>query len=405
MNLGSALPIIGRSPSDETAQAGRRAIVCSAQHWHAPVHLSAHHLAKFLARRGWKACFLSTPTSFLHKLRFPHDADVRQRFADWRQGGGWDANGGIFHYTPLAVVPPSRTPGLDLNWLFRNWPRLTWPAVVPFLAGEGFSQPDLMVVDSALMLPLWQALGRPRLVYRVTDRNRDYPNQPAGLRALEDELAAAADLVLYTGKTLGPYVASLGAKQQLYVGNGVDMAHFEATRAMPLEYARIPAPRAVYVGTIAEWFDVDLVAQAAHALPHVSFVVIGPGASRLTALAARTNVHVLGARPYAEIPAYLQHAAVGLIPFRREGQAAFVDNINPLKLYEYMAAGLPVVSTAFQQIADLGSPTTIACDPADFIAAVNARTAVRSDGLSERAFARRFDWTHQFEPLAAHLAI
>ena len=88
---------------------------------------------------------------------------------------------------------------------------------------------------------------------------------------------------------------------------------------------------------MAEWFDTALLAATARALPQVSFVIIGPGSTRLTELADFRNVYLLGTRPYAVIPAYYQHAAVGLIPFTRAGHAAFVDSINPLKLYEYTA--------------------------------------------------------------------
>lgn len=386
-------------------QSARTAIVCSAQHWKAPVHLSAHHLAKFLADRGWTTCFLSTPTSFLHRLRYAGDADARQRFEDWRSNGGWATDRRIFYYTPLAVLPPSRTRGLDSEWLFRNWPRLTWPSIAPFLVSRGFARPNLMIADSALMLPLWHALGRPRLVYRVTDRNRDYPNQPAVLRTLEDEIASAAELVVYTGDALQPYLAEMGVTKTLCVGNGVDTTHFEASFSPPDDYTRIPSPRAVFVGTVAEWFDTALLAATARALPQVSFVIIGPGSARLTELADFRNVYLLGTRPYAVIPAYYQHAAVGLIPFTRAGHAAFVDSINPLKLYEYMAAGLPVVSTSFGQITKLGSPATIAANTDEFVAAVAICTSRPRDGRNERAFAHRFDWTHQFEPLAKRLDI
>lgn len=255
------------------------------------------------------------------------------------------------------------------------------------------------------MQPLWHALGRPRLVYRVTDRNWDYPNQPAGLRAMERELAGAADLVIYTGNTLDAYVADLAPKASLCIGNGVEVAHFAELRELPTEYRTIPGPRAVFVGTIAEWFDEDVMVSAARALPQVSFVVIGPGAATLTRLSKMANVHFLGTRPYATIPAYLQHADVGLIPFRRRGQEAFVDNINPLKLYEYMAAGLRVVSTSFRQIRELQSPATIAEDDSAFVSAIAALTQQPAIGTTERDFAHRFDWAHQFAPLAAHLGI
>lgn len=287
----------------------------------------------------------------------------------------------------------------------RAWPQLTWPRLAPFLAAQGFASPDLMITDSALMLPLWRILGEPRLVYRVTDRNASYPNRPASLDGLEVEIASAAELVVYTGRSLGNYVAGLGARDSLCIANGVDTAHFAEPARPPAEYSKIPAPRAVYVGTVADWFDADLIAATADQLPQVSFVIIGPGAERLTDRIKAANIHCLGPRPYAEIPAYLQHAAVGLIPFRRDGHQAFVDAINPLKLYEYMAAGLPVVSTAFEQVVALASPAAVPSDAAGFIEAIAEQVQAPGDGMRERAFAKQLDWSQQFAPLAIRLNI
>lgn len=384
----------------------RRAIVCSAQHWSAPVHLSAHHLAKFLVARGWHVAFVSTPTSLLHRLRFARDKVVVARFANWRSGGGRDLDGRLFHYTPLAAVPPARVPGLEADWLLHNWVRLAVPSVERVLGREGFGRLDLAVIDSALMLPLWQRLGRPRLVYRVTDRNADFPHQPAGLKAMERTLAAAAEMVVCTGETLLPYVAALSPRDSLCVPNGVDVAHFAMSRPLPTDLAAIPAPRAIYVGSLGAWLDFDLVARTAARLPQVSFVVIGPkGDATPQAATLPGNVHVLGPRPYAAIPAYLAGSDVGLIPFRRQGMEAFVDDINPLKLYEYMAAGLPVVSTPMAQVARLASPAVVVEDAEGMAAAIRAACARTDKGLAERAFAARYDWSGLFQPLAERLGL
>lgn len=388
----------------ETRRPTQRAIVCSAQHWDASVHLSAHHLATYLVDRGWMVAFLSTPTSLLHRLRFRDDPAQRQRYENWRQGGVWAAPSKLFYYTPLALLPPSRLPVLSASWVMRSWVQHTWPSLPRLLTQEGFASPDVMICDTALMQPLWQALGRPRLVYRVTDRNRDFPGKPAGLDGLERELAQAAELVVSTGSVLSTYVRTLGVSRHLCIPNGVDVAHFAAPRPFPAAYAAIPRPRALYVGSIADWFDEELLADTARRHPGIAFVVIGPGSSRLARLAGLRNVHLLGPQPYADVPALMQHADVGLIPFGSERLAAFIDDINPLKLYEYMAAGLPVVSTPMRQVAELGSPARIA-GGSDFSAAVGLAVSDGGDRTAERAFAAQFDWSKQFAPLATRLGL
>jgi glycosyltransferase involved in cell wall biosynthesis len=348
--------------------------------------------------------FVSTPTSLLHRLRFAADPVVRARFDDWRRGGGRDLGGRLFHYTPLALLPPSRLPLLNRRWLLEAWPRLTWPGAARHLASNGFAGFDLAVIDSALMLPLWRRLGSARLVYRVTDRNVDFPHQPSGLRAMEQALARAAEIVVCTGDTLLPYVARLAPKQSLCIPNGVDLAHFREPGAVPADLAAVPEPRAIYVGSLGAWFDRVLVERLAAALPEVSFVIIGPYGD---ALAGRgpppPNLHYLGPRPYASIPAYLAGARVGLIPFRRNGMEAFVDDINPLKLYEYMAAGLAVVTTPIAQVQALSSPAHVASDEAAMAGLVRRLCLAPGDGAAERAFAARYDWSRLFQPLVERL--
>ena len=381
----------------------RRVVMMSAHHWSSPIHLSAHHLAKFLVRQGCEVAFLSTPTSILHRLRFGSHGPHAQRFADWRAGGGRDVGGRLFHYTPLALVPPSKLPVLRSRAFFDAWPSLTAPRILSVLGRSGFARPDLMIADTAVALPLWRALGRPRLAYRVTDHNATYPGAPDHLHASERELAQAAELVIYTGDALADYAQRLAPGRTIAIGNGVDLDHFTRPRPRPADYAGIDRPIALYVGTIARWFDWEAVALAAARNPGVEFVVIGPdeGSGRPESLPV--NMRVLGPRPYADVPAFMQHAHVVLIPFRREGMEAFVDSINPLNLYEYFAAGLPVVASRFGQLVSLASPANLVDDGEGLADAVARLTSQTRDGDKEREFAARFGWDRQFTPLLGRL--
>ena len=154
------------------------AMIGSAQHWTAPIQLSAHHLARYLSKRGWRVCFVSTPTSFMHRLWFYNDPIKRERYRLAKNGMHYDANEKIHYYTPLTYLPPSRFPVLRRQWFFDSWPQFTHPQLQKTLDLHGFSRPDVVIFDSVVMNSVWELLGRPKLVYRVTDNNADFPGLP-----------------------------------------------------------------------------------------------------------------------------------------------------------------------------------------------------------------------------------
>ncbi len=143
---------------------------------------------------------------------------------------------------------------------------------------------------------------------------------------------------------------SLLNRNTVLVRHGVEHAHFaralEPATAIPEDVRRLPRPLFGFYGLIAPWVDLELLGELARAHPLGSVVLIGecnpqssPGLERLRAL---PNVHLLGRRDYASLPAYCKAFDVALLPFVL---SELTRNANPLKLREYLAAGLPVVAT------------------------------------------------------------
>jgi teichuronic acid biosynthesis glycosyltransferase TuaH len=124
-------------------------------------------------------------------------------------------------------------------------------------------------------------------------------------------------------------------------------------------------------------------------------VLIGPGspatAAAIAALAAREGVRVLGPRPYDRVPAYMQALDVGVIPFRAADP--FVQGINPNKVYQYLAAGVPVVTTPVLDLEPAPPHLAFATDPASMAAAVAATLAAPRDRAALRERARPHDWS------------
>ncbi len=109
-----------------------------------------------------------------------------------------------------------------------------------------------------------------------------------------------------------------------------------------------------------DWFDADLVNALTDELPEVDFVLIGPEKEIRPKLQARKILHLLGRRPFEALSSYLHHADVGIIPFNRTKHPNLVNAINPLKLYEYTACGLPVVATRWDELEQIHPPATYA---------------------------------------------
>lgn len=191
------------------------------------------------------------------------------------------------------------------------------------------------------------------VVYDNMDELSAFRGAPPRLLDLEAELFARADLVFTGGMSL--YAAKRRRHRSVHpFPSSIDVAHFHEARrrpAAPADQAVIGGPRAGFFGVIDERMDLDLVAETARLRPDWQFVMIGPVVKIDPAsLPTAQNIHWLGGKSYPELPGYLGGWDVGLMPFALNESTRF---ISPTKTPEFLAAGLPVLSTA---IADVVSP-------------------------------------------------
>jgi UDP-galactopyranose mutase len=161
---------------------------------------------------------------------------------------------------------------------------------------------------------------------------------------------ACSDLVFTGGVSLWEKRRDAHASVHLFPSS-VDRDHFGSARRglpAPPDLAAIPRPRLGWAGVLDERFDGALVAEAARLRPDWHWILLGPTARIDPAeLPKATNLHYLGPRPYADLPAYLGHVDVGVMPFARNAATRY---ISPTKTPEYLAAGLPVVSTPIADV-------------------------------------------------------
>jgi glycosyltransferase involved in cell wall biosynthesis len=146
----------------------------------------------------------------------------------------------------------------------------------------------------------------------------------------------------------------------------------------------IRRPIVGWFGMISEWVDLENVVQLAGAFPHCSFVLIGKSDVSLRCLEGRKNIHYLGWVPYAELPRFARYFDVGLISFRC---SRLTEAINPLKLLEYFALGLPVLATRIPELETMPGPIRLARSHAEFRSRLHELLGERGDSRSREAIA------------------
>jgi glycosyltransferase involved in cell wall biosynthesis len=168
--------------------------------------------------------------------------------------------------------------------------------------------------------------------------------------------------------------------------HGVDHALFagalNGVTSVPADLAALPGPRIGFYGTLRDWVDLELIAHVARARPAWSIALIGQQLGDLAAIRGLPNVHLLGQRAHAELPAYCKGFDVGLIPYRIDPRMPYV---NPLKMREYLSAGVPVVSTPVPEVVRYAHLCEIAEGGDAFVAAIDRALA---DGSAASRAAR-----------------
>ena len=165
----------------------------------------------------------------------------------------------------------------------------------------------------------------------------------ATVAPMERELAQKVDLILVVSKILARKFTN---PNTIILPHGVDYRLFSTPAQRPADLPE-DGPIAGFYGSISPWLDIDLLAQSAIAMPSWQFVFIGDIKTDISSLQALPNVHFLGPRPHHQLPSYVQHWNVAMLPFRNNRQ---IEACNPLKLREYLASGTPIAATAFPAV-------------------------------------------------------
>lgn len=370
-----------------------RDIVCFSNDWGGDP-LSKVHLMRILARDNrilWvNSLGNRAPTASVYDAR----RIARKALAALR--GVREVEPNLYVLAPLAVP----LPGSRVAWAINR--AALQLQLRRAMRSLGFERP---VVWSFLPSADWvaHALEPDLLVYHCVDEFSAFSDAPGeAVAQMEARLVKRADLVITSAERLYRSKRALNPSTVL-VRHGVDWRHFaqalDPRTEIPEEIAGLPRPILGFFGLIADWVDLELLEEVAQANPGGSLVLIGRVRTDVSRLRRLKNVHLLGPRPYARLPAYAKAFDVALLPFVANELTA---NSNPLKVREYLAAGLPVVSTAVPEVERLGL-CAIGRTRAGFLAQI--KRALRSPGprRARSARVRSESWEARVEEIRRHV--
>ncbi|MFM9903223.1 MAG: glycosyltransferase [Pyrinomonadaceae bacterium] len=271
----------------------------------------------------------------------------------------------IFVLNPLAI------PAYGNHTIVRLNQRLLIGQVKKAMSNLGFTNVINMVFNPAAGM-IAGRLGESELIYYCVDEYTAFTGSSA-LKEIEENLFRISDLVIVSAQKLYDSKKHFNPNTHI-IRHGTDWRHFrtaldEAT-VVPDEIAYLPKPLIGFHGLLADWVDFELIKKTAEHFSAGSVVLIGKiavdAAQKIKVLDDVSNVHFLGRKPYDELPAYCKGFDVAINPFAINELTLAA---NPLKVREYLAAGLPVVSTDIPEVRILAD-CLIGTSHEDFIAKI-----------------------------------
>jgi GT2 family glycosyltransferase len=241
-----------------------------------------------------------------------------------------------------------------------------------------------------------------KVVYDCMDDWQNWTTEPSVsdfALAEERSLAHDCDLLIVTAREFEQRYRREGLSP-VVVRNAADFRFFSADGPHSLPDA-IPRPVVGYYGAIADWFALDVLREVAQARPQYSFVLIGDNYRKdIGKLRKLPNVFLLGEKHYRDLPSYLRAFDVCLIPFV---PSALVKAVDPVKAFEYLSQGKPLVSTPMPELESLGDLAYFANGPQEFAGQIDAALTESDPSLAERriSFAADNTWAHRVDEIAA----
>ena len=350
-------------------------IIAFCKDWHEP-KTSNNHILEELAKRH-RVLWVNSITTRAPNLASGNDLrKIARKIRSWFRGVEC-IHENLRVLTPVVLPLPRSNLAQKLN---RHLVRI---AVRSAARSWGLRDPQLWIFPPNAV-DYVGLFGESRVVYYCVDEWSQFTHLDAGfIRDKEARLLQKADAVFVVSQRLFESKKALHPNLHL-VPHGVDHARFAGALSdgLPMagELRGLPRPIIGFYGNLYDWVDQGLLADIARMRPAWSLVLVGKIMCDASALRACPNIHLLGPRPYEDLPRFCKGFDVGIIPYRLDDPR--MQSVNPLKLREYLAAGLPVVTVDIPEIHAFPGEVLVANGPTEFVARIEQ--AIAQDSPSEK---------------------
>jgi len=363
-----------------------------------------HHILRGLSGLGWPVTYSNGP-HFVWELRQPKWAS-----AAWLSRCG-------------------HSDGIRLSWAGRSlvrWPRFTrWDKCVRWQFCRSLSRHAnwnrarhrIAYLFHPGFEPYLKELGRCTFVYHADDSFSKIPDWTEEYAVAECALVERSDLLIATSAGVRRNLPASGPHKANVLQNGAETEHFLKApwNHVPADLRLIPSPRIGYCGAINPKVDLRLIDEVARLKPDWHWVLVGKSVDQqfindpvsrdayakvYATVQNRPNIHFIGPRPYAEMPAYQAGMDVNVLCYRNDPGGWWTD-VSPLKLYEYLSVGRPVVSVPLEVLEPVRNVVRIAAGAKEWIDALDQ--AIYEGGVGDFAQRREIALAHDWREIVATL--
>jgi glycosyltransferase involved in cell wall biosynthesis len=342
-------------------------VVVASEKWESGNQTSKHHIVRQLLSRGSRVLYVENISMRSFGSEGARDFNKAWRVLRKFAGGRTAPLPGLHCVAPIYLPFPKLKVAAAINKVL-----VPWYLRRHLKALKMKSPVYLYFMPTGIRLQ--GRLGESVAAYYIVDNYAAFADvEQSAMRDLEAEALKRADVVFATAQTLVNDRSAL-REDIIFSPHGVDIEHFAAARreetVVPADMGHLPKPRIGFMGSIPhDSVDLQLLVTLARARRDFQIVLFGRPQTDISCLVAEPNIHYLGPKKYEELPGYLKGLDVALIPFLVND---LTRDLNPIKLREYLAAGLPVVSTDLPAMRPFAANVSLVLGADGFESAIDA---------------------------------